>query len=73
MKQINIYQIKALCLIWAVNNDLKIETLDNETFLARGQGAIIHVPLSHLYTQVQNGFNVYDTLDNEACHDEETA
>lgn len=72
MEQVHISQIKALCIQYASENDLKIETLDNETFRASSPESIVDVPISFLYDQVQNGWNVIDTLENETCYNGES-
>lgn len=69
MRQIDISYIKAYCVRHASDNEMVIETLNNETYRARGNDQIIDVPLSHLYTQLQNGWEVMETLQNETCYD----
>jgi hypothetical protein len=71
MKQVHAIQIKALCIQYAVENELKIETLDNDTFRASSSESIIDVPISFLYDQVQNGWDISDTLQNETCYNGE--
>lgn len=70
MRQIDRSIIKARCLRFAVQNEMEIKTLDNETFQAESQYEIINIPISFIYDSVQNGWEVEEVLQNEACHNE---
>ncbi len=62
--------IKQQCIMYAAQNEMEIIVLNNETFEARGGGSVLNVPIGFLFDQVQNGWDVQETLQNESCYDE---
>lgn len=68
MKNIQAVLIKQQCIEFAANAGLTIEVLTNDHFKALSDDTMIDVPLSHLYQQVQQGWSVQDTLQNESCY-----
>lgn len=68
MKHVHAILLKNECIKFAANEGLKIHVLDHETFIAEDSEVIIHVPLNHLYDQLQQGHSVQDTLRNETGH-----
>jgi hypothetical protein len=70
MRKIHQLQIKAQCILFANENGMKVDLSQDDTFRAQGNGTIIAVPYKHIYDQVQNGWSIDETLQNESCYDE---
>lgn len=68
MKPIHIKLIKAKCLRFAVSNELSIDRLDDNLFLARSNDTVIGVEISHLFDQFQQGHTIESTLSNELSY-----
>lgn len=71
MKPVHSTILKNECIKYAANNGMEILSLTNTDFEAEGEEEVIHVPLSHLFEQFQNGWDVQETLENETNHKEE--
>lgn len=65
MKKLHKSLIKAECIKYASENDMKIIVLTDNTFTAEGENCVVDVPLDHLYDQLKQGWNIQDTLQNE--------
>lgn len=59
--------IRNECLKYAMNQGLTIKVLNETTFTAEDDEVVIDVPIDHLFIQAQQGHQIVDTLENEAC------
>jgi hypothetical protein len=74
MKRIHMLQIKAQCIFHASQEEMSIIEITDKTFRAKGSHSEIYVDYQFLYDQLQNGWNIEETLQNETCYvEEETA
>lgn len=70
-KKVHIGLIKAECIKYAANNDMKVIELTDEVFKATGPNCMVHVDLLNVYIKVGHGWTVEEILQNESNYVDE--
>jgi len=70
MRRIELSILKARCLRWAVQNEMRVLKLDDEAFHAESKDSIIMIDYLSIYRLVSQDWTVEEVLDNETCYNE---
>ena len=68
MSKLNRTFVKHEILRYCVNNDMVLTKLTDEEVIAKGVGCILHVPIAFVQTQLKNGWELDEILQNEMSY-----
>ena len=70
MRNIEKIVIKRECIVFAIENNMRIIQSDGDSFIAEDDHVELNVPYIHIYEQLEQGFEIAETLQNESNHKE---